>query len=73
MGDGAIYGICMNVVAMKVEYFFSSESFRDLCGVGVGKVDRATIPRLASAPATDYSHALVGVVDVFGEHFGAIR
>ena len=67
-----IYGICANIVAMEMEYLFSSEGFRDLQGMGVGQVDRATIPRLASTHAANDSHPLVGVMNVFGKSLGTI-
>ena len=35
LGDGAIYGICTDIVAVEMEYLFSSEGLRDLRGVGV--------------------------------------
>ena len=36
LGDGAIYGIRANIVAVEVEYLGVSESLRDLRGVRGG-------------------------------------
>ena len=72
LGDGAIYGICADIVAMEMEYLFSSEGLRDLRGVGVDQVDRAAVPRFASTHAADDSHALIGVMNVLGEYFGTV-
>ena len=36
LGDGAIYGISANIVAVKMEYLVASEGLRDLCSVGSG-------------------------------------
>ena len=73
LGDGAIYGICVNIVAMEVEYLFSSEGFRDLRVGGVGQVDRAAVPRFTSTHAADHRHALIVVVDILGERLGPVR
>ena len=68
-----IYGISTNIVAVEMEYLRVSKGFRDLCGVWGGQIDRAAISGLASAHAANNSHALIGVMDVFGEYFRAIR
>ena len=41
--------------------------------MGSDKIDWAAISRLASTHAADDSHALVGVMNVFGEFLGAVR
>ena len=73
LGDGAIYGICANIVAMEVEYLYPSEDFGDLRVGGVGQVDRAAVPRFASTHAADYRHALVVIIDILGKRLGSIR
>ena len=73
LGDGAIYGISANIVAVEMEYLVPSEGLRDVCRMGSCQVDRAAIPGLASTHAADDGHALVGIVDVLGKRLGAIR
>ena len=41
--------------------------------MGGDQIDRAAISGLASTHAADDSHALVGVMNVFGEFLGAVR
>ena len=50
-----IYGICADIVAMEMEYLFSSEGLRDLRGVGVDQVDRAAVPRCHETTARGWT------------------
>ena len=50
-----------------------SEGLRDLGDVGSDQIDRAAIYRLASTHTANDSHALIGVMNIFGEYFRAVR
>ena len=73
LGDGAIYGICANIVVMEVKHLFPSEGFGDLRVGGIGQVDGAAVPRFALTHAADYRHALIVVVDTLGKRLGPVR
>ena len=73
LGDCMIYGISANIVAVEMEYLSVSEGLRDLCGVWGGQIDRAAISGVALAHAANNSHALIGVMNVFGKYFRAVR